>query len=180
MSRLTDKQREWINYYFECGFNATEAARRAGYKNPNKAGPANRVKEGIRQIIEARLAYHTMSADEVLARLAEHARASMEDFINTESRDVDLNKAREGGNLHLVKKFKRADTQHGERVEIELHDAQSALVHIGRHHGLFTDNIDVKTGGKPLGFTADEMARLEREAEEELRDFDEQFDDGGG
>jgi len=42
---LTPKQQSFIDEYLACG-NATEAARRAGYKHPNKQGPENLVKLG--------------------------------------------------------------------------------------------------------------------------------------
>lgn len=45
--KLTNKQRAFINYYLgESKMNATDAARRAGYKHPNKQGPDNLVKLG--------------------------------------------------------------------------------------------------------------------------------------
>lgn len=41
---------------------------------------------------------------------------------------VDLDKAEAAGKLHLLKKFKNTD----KGIEIELYDAQSALVHVLR------------------------------------------------
>jgi hypothetical protein len=38
-------------------------------------------------------------------------------------------------------------------IEIELYDAQSALVSIGKHHAIFTDKTDITSGGKPLDFS---------------------------
>lgn len=47
MGKLTNKQQAFINYYLgESKMNATDAARRAGYKHPNKQGPENLVKLG--------------------------------------------------------------------------------------------------------------------------------------
>ena len=52
--KLTEKQRRFVDYYVETG-NATEAARRAGYKNPNKASAQNMVKDGICAAVSSRL-----------------------------------------------------------------------------------------------------------------------------
>ena len=72
--RITDKQKVWMERYLANGFNATEAADYAGYTHPNKRGPENVVKRGLREAIEARLYEMTMSANEVLARIAMFAR----------------------------------------------------------------------------------------------------------
>ena len=37
------QEEDWLNEYFQC-WNATEAARRVGYKWPNKVGPAKKQK----------------------------------------------------------------------------------------------------------------------------------------
>lgn len=53
---------------------------------------------------------------------------------------VDLEKADRLGVTHLVKKI--GYDREG-RPELELYDAQSALVQLGRHHGLFVDRSQV-------------------------------------
>lgn len=73
-------QRVWLESYLQC-WNATEAARIAGYKHPNVQGPrlANAAK--MQAAISARVEQAAMGANEVLARLAQHARGSMLDFL---------------------------------------------------------------------------------------------------
>lgn len=133
----TRKEQVWLEEYLKC-WNATEAARRAGYKWPNKMGPRKLIEFGDE--INQRLREKAMAADEVLARLAAQARGNIMDFIDTEvvGGKPDLNKAEERGLLHLVKTI--AWTKQG--VRLELYDAQAALVHIGRHLGLFKDRIE--------------------------------------
>ena len=116
----------WLTEYFQC-WNATEAARRAGYKWPNKYGP--KLKEQLQDEIDARLDEMAMPANEVLARLGEMARADIADFIS-ETGAIDWDKIRAKG--YLVKKVVH---QKGQRSTIELHDAQSALMHLDRYHG---------------------------------------------
>lgn len=141
MAGLTPKQRVFVEHYL-ISWNATEAARQAGYAEPNKQGPRLLVNVGIAEAIQARLVEKTMAADEVLVRLAEHARSTMADFMDVDGEVLDLAKAERAGKLHLIKKFTTADTQFGSRVSIELYDAQSALTLIGKHHGLFTDKVE--------------------------------------
>lgn len=149
---LTDKQKSFVEEYLRC-WNATEAARRAGYQgNDNTLGSVgweNLQKPAIIKHIQRRLCESAMLADEVLARLAEIARGEHAKYI-TPGGDIDFARLVADDKAHLVKSIR--DTAHGK--SIDFCDPQKALVDIGRHHQLFTDNVDVKSGGKEL-FPAD-------------------------
>ena len=140
---LTKKQQAFVEHYLR-EWNATRAAVLAGYseKTARSIGSENLTKPDIAAAIQARLDELKMSADEVLLRLADQARATMDDFIDPERGEVDLARAAARGKLHLVKKFSRS-TGKVETVTIELHDAQAALVQLGRHHKLFTDRTEI-------------------------------------
>jgi phage terminase small subunit len=131
---LTPKQQAFVEAYLANGFNATAAARRLKYANPDRQGYRLLRNVEIAAAIRQELAERAMPADEVLARLAEQARGTMDDFLD-ESGAIDLARARERGKLHLVKA--RSTTKEGERIE--LYDAQAALALLGKHHRLFTD-----------------------------------------
>lgn len=133
---LTDKQQAFINEYFLCGFNATRAAEKADYAEPNKQGSRLLVNVGIRKEIERRFAEHAMTANEAIARLASMARGDSDDLLD-EFGDISIHKLRERGKTHLVKKIKKTkktypgkdedDLYVEERIEVELYDAQAAL-----------------------------------------------------
>lgn len=157
---LRDKQQAFIAHYLAC-LNATEAARRAGYseKTAHAIGWENLRKPEIRAAIDARLKELHLSSDEVLARLSEMAVADMDDFITPikGGARLDIRKAKERGKLHLVKKFSKGKNG----TSIELHDAQAALVQLGRYHGLFVDKLaPTDPSGKKeyAGLTDDERA----------------------
>ena len=91
-----------------------------------------------------------MSANEVLDRLAEHARADYKDFISINGNgEIMLDMDRAEGKTHLIKKISQRrmvrttrDAEIDETtISVELHDAQAALVTIGKHHKLWTDNV---------------------------------------
>lgn len=161
---LTDKQRVFVEEYLTC-WNASEAARRAGYseRTAQQMGSENLLKPVIRQAIDQRLAEKRMSADEVLARLSAQAGADMNDFLSQRGRGVtlDLVKAKAAGKLHLIKKYSK--TKQG--ASIELHDAQAALVQIGRYHKLFTDKFSGDVSGTIANVTSDELAKAKAETE---------------
>jgi phage terminase small subunit len=194
---LSAKQKAFINAYLATS-NATEAARQAGYKGDDatlaSVGWENLRKPEIADAISKRTSESAMSADEVLKRLAEHARGSMADFVKVNDRGqpyFDLEAAQSAGKLHLVKKLKtktrsinlgkddedesntdeeQADSLITEvTIEFELYDAQSALTLLGKHHKLFVDKLDITHSGS-VDFTSDEAAK----AKQELDDFDRQ------
>jgi phage terminase small subunit len=134
---LSKKRRVFVEEYLQC-WNATEAARRAKYKHPNKQGPYL-VKLGIiAEEITRRLKEKTMSADEVLSRLAEQARSEQTKYLVSNG-NIDLERLIADGKAHLVKGT-RWDGKGN--LTIEFHDAQAALVHLGRHYKLFTDQME--------------------------------------
>lgn len=137
--KLTDKQRVFVAEYTAC-WNATEAARRAGYTHPNKQGPALLVNLGIKAAVAARLAELAMPADEVLTRLAQHARGSMGDFIRVDGEGKPLGfDFGPGTPQHLIRRLSITD----KGITFELYDAQAALTTLARGHGLLVDRSEV-------------------------------------
>ena len=140
--KLTDKQKMFVEAYLET-LNATESVRRAKYKGNDQTlravGHENLTKPHIREEIDRRLKEMVMSADEVLLRLGEQARAEYSLFM-TPFGGLDLSKLIRADKGHLIKKIKK--TLHG--IEIEFYDAQAALVHLGKYHALFTDRLKVE------------------------------------
>lgn len=159
----------FIEHYLQC-WNATEAARLAQYAHPNKQGPRLLVNVGIKAAIEARINEFKMSADEVLVRLTRMARSNIADFAHIEN-GQDL--AELGSAGQVIKKFKRKiigpiGGEHDE-IELELYDAQAALVHLGKHHGLFTERIEMPDL-KPLPEAIRELAAKVYGQQEEAAD----------
>lgn len=147
MSNFTDKQAAFIREY-PVDFNATQAAIRAGYseRTAYSIGHENLKKPEIWAAIEERIAEMSMGPDEVLIRLGQQARASFDDFLDfhdgLKKPIINLKKAKDMGLLHLVKKMKY---DRDGRLELELYDAQKALVHIGKMHAMFTDKVKHET-----------------------------------
>lgn len=133
---MNNKRKIFVEEYLSC-WNASEAARRAEYKQPHSQGPRLLEIVEVQEEIQKRLSEKCLSADEVLARLGEQARSLSEEYID-DFGFIKFKKLKADGLIHLVKKIKR--NQQG--IEVELYDSQAALVHIGRHHKLFTDKIE--------------------------------------
>lgn len=148
--KLSRKQKAFIEAYLgDANFNATQAARLAGYKgNDNTVGSVgweNLQKPAIADRIRERLLESAMSADEVLARLAEQARGEHRQYMELDG-TLNIGCLVEDDRAHLIKTIRPG--KYG--TLYEFYDAQAALVQIGRAHGLFKDRVDLTTGGKPL------------------------------
>ena len=162
---LNRKQKAFIDEYFLCNMNGTEAYMRVfGPKNRNVAR-ANAAKllatSNVKEEVGRRLDEHTMQANEVLARWGDISRGDMGDFMQIEgvASYLDLEKAKELGLLHLIKKVKdrvvmtsdkdgnETETHH---MEIELYDALAAQTLIGKYHGLLVDRADITTKGESI------------------------------
>ena len=134
----TDKQNVFVAEYLLC-LNGAEAARRAGVpeKSARQYATETMSKPYIRALIDAGLKEKHLTINEVLARLADQAQGSLEEFVTPAGRGFrfDMKKAREAGKMHLIKSI----TKGPRGTRIELYDAQAALVHIGKHLGLFKE-----------------------------------------
>lgn len=144
--RLTAKEKAWAEAWLVT-LSKAEAARRAKYKGDNvqlaNIGWQNYRKPHIQAYLKDRLAEMVMPANEVLRRLTDMASGSVSDFADIKS-SAGLVETEQG---HIVKKFKKTTTRTAygsevEAVELELYDAQAALVHLGKIHGLFTDKVE--------------------------------------
>jgi phage terminase small subunit len=153
---LTNKRRVFIEEYLKC-WNATKAAEAAGYKHARTHGSYLLTILDIKEEIEIRIAEKTLDADEVLSRLGEHARADWSEYLN-ESGNLEIKRLIEDDKGHLIKGMKQ--TQWG-RV-IEFYDSQAALVHLGKHHGLFTDKLEHTIKIDLSKLTTEQLERIKK------------------
>ena len=101
LERLTEKQKRFIDYYVETG-NATEAARRAGYKAKTEKAMQNIGSENLGKLgefIQERLKpeedKRIADANEVLEYLTKVMRGELKDTFNFDASLKDRNKAAE-------------------------------------------------------------------------------------
>lgn len=144
---LTAKQALFIEHYLQC-WNATEAARRAGYSEDSvrQIGAENLTKPYIAEEVKRRIDELTMKTDEALLRLTKQARSTMADFVKlfpgVNMPMIDWHAAAANGALDVVKEITIKDGE----ISFKLYDAQSALVHIIKQRQLLE--------GKPTERTA--------------------------
>lgn len=152
------KWRAFVDEYFKQNMNATRAYMIVyGVDDDNSAAAsASRLLRNVKisELIAKKLDENSMQANEIISRLSDMGRGDMQDFIDIESMffRIDLNKAKELGLTHLIKKVKdrvvMTSNQDGEEtethtLEIELYDAKSALDTLAKYRGLLVDRHEL-------------------------------------
>lgn len=143
-STLTAKQRQFVAHYLATN-NATRAAVLAGYseKTAYSIGHENLTKPEIRAAIEAHMQQAAMTADQVLYRLSELARADITDLIDQDGH-FDLQKARSLQKTGMIKRVHVRVNDKGERTTtVEVHDSLRALELLAKYHNL-TNTVRVE------------------------------------
>lgn len=135
---MTPQEQIWYTEFFNTFFNATEAARRAGYKWPNKVGAQK--KEKFAEQIAAEIKERVMSADEAAIRMAKIATFDISDYLVKEGKLVglDLDKLKKDGHGWFIKGLKHDGKG---RPVYEVMDKQRALEKI-------FDNVNPSLGDK--------------------------------
>ena len=130
--KLTEKQKRFADYYIETG-NATESARRAGYKgkNLNNVASENLAKVGVKSYIDEKLKIlqdeRTAFAKEVLEFLTKSMRGELdEEIVVVEGTGDGTSEARK------IKK------------QIGLRERIKSAELLGKRYRLFTDKVEVE------------------------------------
>jgi hypothetical protein len=138
MRPLSYRQRLFVEFYLgESSKSPVDAARRAGYRWPEKLGPRLVKNGGVQAAIDTRVATAAMASNEVLARVAEVASFDLLDFMDADTDGVvkvDLELIKRLGLGHLIKRLRinKDGTQ-----DIELEPKVPALVKLGEHYKLW-------------------------------------------
>lgn len=159
------KEKAWLAYYLgEAYFNATEAARLAGYKWPDKIGPRKlaKFKDEITECIDELV----MSADEALIRISEIARGVWGQYVDGNG-NVDIESIVADGKAHLIHSV--TYTKDGTPV-YKFYDAQGALRDIAKIHGKFVDKVE--HGGAVGVFDLDDWKNKRTERLREIEDLE--------
>lgn len=141
---LTAKRLVFIDEYFKCNMNGTEAYLKvypgSSYESARRSASDLLTKPDIREEVNRRLTEKHMGADEVLARLAEQAKGIAGNYV-TEAGKLDFKKLKEDGKGYLIQSIE--PTKFGTKVQFP--NSQTALLNIGKQHGLFADRHIIET-----------------------------------
>lgn len=144
---LNNQQQAFVHAYVQC-WNATKAALAAGYSAKTAYSHGSRLlkDDEINQAIEEFTEKNAMKASEALSRLAGMARGDVSQFAL-----LDIKEIANHPDGWLIKKIKKTTVRKGndileETIDLELYDAQSALMQITKNlrldEGKPTENIE--------------------------------------
>lgn len=146
VTTLTPQERMFVLHWL-AGESKTRAAEVAGYANPDKQGSRLSKRKKIVAAVDEYFRIQEMPKMEVVARLSQQARAEYASYLSVRTNEggveeltLNLEKLIADGKGHLIKKISRSRS--GDQV-IEFYDAHTALVDIGRYHGIFKDNVKI-------------------------------------
>lgn len=147
--KLQGRQKEWVLHFLaDPERNATEAARKAGYKDPQQSGYENSHNTKIRQYIREHFLDRWLTAEEVTAQISEIANVGYAPYLRYDQAKkeltLDLEQLLADGLGHLIKGVTYVRTGMDTAVQVvEFFDAYKAKVDMARIHGLFKDNLSV-------------------------------------
>ncbi|WP_102400194.1 terminase small subunit [Haloimpatiens massiliensis] len=150
MAKLTPKQQRFVEEYL-IDLNATQAAIRAGYspKTAKDIGCENLAKPNIRACIDKAMAERSkrtgINADRVLQELARIGFVNPKDVINFNKASVESNASEDDLAAIQSVKVKMMQSENGDMVEreVRLNDKLKALELMGKHLGMFKDNVNI-------------------------------------
>lgn len=150
MAKLTEKQQRFVEEYL-IDLNATQAAIRAGYKpsSARQVGTENMSKPSIRACIDQAIAERSkrtgINQDRVIRELARLAFVNASDVIDMDEASIKCNASEDDKAAIASVKVKTIPTKEGDGVEreIRLNDKLKALELLGKHLGMFKDNINI-------------------------------------
>lgn len=151
MVKLNAKQQRFVEEYL-IDLNATQAAIRAGYKkseytdtNANKLLENTRIREAIEKAIAERSKRTGINQDRVIQELARIAFVNPKKLIDPEDASVRADATEDDlACIQSVKvKTMSGEKGYSEEREVKLNDKMKALELLGRHLGMFQNNMNI-------------------------------------
>lgn len=141
--KLTDKQKRFVEEYL-IDLNATQAAIRAGYSEDTAAviGCENLIKPNIQKAIE-----------EAQNKRSERTQITQDEILRDLQEYLDICLGRKPLTITSVIKNTQEGTVRAVNSEcfvFETTGANKAFELLGKHLGMFTQKVDIQSGGKPL------------------------------
>lgn len=163
VAKLTEKQKLFVQEYL-VDLNATQAANRAGYKNPEigrQLITKNNVSAAISEAMQDRAERVEITQDRILRELAAVAFADASTYAQVvdkkvkdfAGKDVTIRAVEVLPTEKLTPKQRAAlaGIKEGKNgIEVKLNDKMQALELLGRHLGMFTDRVIVSAPSKDL------------------------------
>lgn len=155
-TKLTNKEKLFVRYYIETWFNATEAARKAGYTDPTHAGYELRkkpqIENAISKYINGLIERSEDKVASVIRSLTIRAFYSVSDIINSEGKLIHSDLSKYGELQQVIDGIEtKINASNIKTVVVKLANKDKASEMLGKYLKMFTDKVEL-TGkdGEPL------------------------------
>lgn len=157
-NQLPARRRKFVDAYFECKFNAGQAAIAAGYSENYARENAHKLLQNttVKQAIEEKLAVieeqSKLKTSEVVEELRRVAFSNITEALEWTDNKIELknSSALPPEVSACIASITETPTKHGRKLSIKFHDKVKALELLGRYLNMFTDKVQVD-GGQGLG-----------------------------
>ncbi len=148
MAKLTFKQQRFVDEYL-IDLNATQAAIRAGFsvKTAEQQGhqllKKTLVSEAIAKAMAERSKRTSVSQDRIVQQLAKIAFSDLKDYVEWNGDSITLKDSDEVDGSVIQSITETMLPKGGIKKEIKLNDKMKALELLGKHLGMFKDNVNI-------------------------------------
>ncbi|MEZ2659298.1 terminase small subunit [Aneurinibacillus aneurinilyticus] len=148
MAKLTFKQQRFVDEYL-IDLNATQAAIRAGFsvKTAEQQGhqllKKTSVSEAIAKAMAERSKRTSVSQDRIVQQLAKIAFSDLKDYVEWNGDSITLKDSDEVDGSVIQSITETMLPKGGIKKEIKLNDKMKALELLGKHLGMFKDNVNI-------------------------------------
>jgi len=160
---MTPKQQRFVDYYLSNGFNATDAAKSAGYSEKSAYSQGQRLLKHVevKKAVEKKqsnLRKNTkVKAEKIIAELAKIAFSNIKDIADWESASVRFKSSEDIPDeiAACIQEISEHSTQTqfggSQTLRLKLYDKQRALEMLGKYLGLWVEKHEHSgPDGKPL------------------------------
>ena len=146
-TKLTNKQKMFIQEYL-VDLNASAAARRAGYsaRTSNRAASENlrrpHVQAALQEALKEREKRLEVTQDMVVKQLAKVAFHDLKDVVTWENGRITIRNSDEVDGT-VLQEISETLSEYGTSKKVKLNDRMKALELLGKHLGMFTDNVNL-------------------------------------
>lgn len=163
LAQITDKQKRFAAEYV-IDLNGNDAAVRAGYRAKSARSQASRLLTNdniikyVQHLSAVKMEETKLTAKRVINEIAALGFATLEDYLEVcpSGAGVKVRDLSEMRNIKALKKIKVQEMKDdygnviGHVKELELNDKTKNLDMLGKHFAIFTENVDLTSGGEKI------------------------------
>lgn len=156
-SDLNPMELSFCYEYIANKFNGKQAAISAGYSEKTAEVQASqlltrlKVQRKVKELTEKHLKTLAIKGEDVIRELTIMGFSNMSDFVNLNPAETTIKTFEEmGENTRAIQSIEVTPEVIGTKIKFKLYDKKASLELIGKHLQMFTDKVDLTSGGEKI------------------------------